>query len=63
MSAPLIIPEDRTSEVALQEKRQAPADAGADLRPSPYRLSGVLGLGFILLIVFVALYCALRYLM
>jgi hypothetical protein len=63
VSAHLIVPEDGGPELAVKEISQRRADSAKDLKPSQHRFSGLLGLGLILLIVFCALYFALRYMM
>ena len=62
MSAHLIVSEDCRTELEVREARQEPANPTQRSSPSQHRVSGLLGLGVILLIVFSTLYFALRYL-
>ena len=61
MSAYLVVSEDGGTELAIRKAPQEPADAAQAPIPSRQRVSGVLGLGLTLLIMFFTLYFALRY--
>jgi len=61
VSAHLSISEDGGTELAVRTAPQQPANAAQASNPSRHRISGLLGLGLILLIVFCTLYFALQY--
>lgn len=62
MSAHLIVPEDCVHELRAKKDLPARANPAEASMSRQHRLSGLVGAGLILLIVFASLYFALRYL-